>query len=88
MCAGIAQYTDYEIRVNKIISALYQDCALTSVSSHNDWKFPRKLIHVTNISMSTENQIPKFVYCSASHASRGRDRLIKKVLDLKITAVG
>jgi len=70
------------------VRSLYQDCALTSVSSRNDWKVPRKLLHVTNNSMSTENQIPKSVYCSASQASRGKDRLIKTVLDLKVTTVG
>jgi len=33
------------------VCTLYQDCALTSVRSQNDWKVPRKLIHVTNISI-------------------------------------
>jgi len=41
---------------------LYQDCALTSVRSQNDLKFPRKLINVTNISISAENRISKSVY--------------------------
>ena len=44
------------------VRTLYQDCALTSVTSQNDWKVPRKLIHVTNILISTENQISKSVY--------------------------
>jgi hypothetical protein len=35
---------------------LYQDCSLTSVRSQNDLKVPRKLIHVTNISIRGARQ--------------------------------
>ena len=47
---------------NSWVSTLYQDCSLTSVRSQNDLKVPRKLIDVTNISISTENRISKTVY--------------------------
>jgi len=56
-------WTDFESRVNYLeVRTLYQDCALTSVRSQNDLKVPRKLIDVTNISISTENRISKSVY--------------------------
>ena len=45
---------------------MYQDFALTSVRSQNVWKVPLKLMHVTNISISTENQISKSVYFLSS----------------------
>jgi len=43
-------------------SALYTRIALLQVRSQNDLKVPRKLIDVTNISVSTENRISKSVY--------------------------
>jgi len=46
------------------VCTLYQDCTLTSVRSQNDFKVPRKLIDITNISISTENRISKSVYYS------------------------
>ena len=56
-----------KVGVTKSVRTLYKDCALTSMRSQNDWKVPRKLIHVTNhvtiISISTEkNQISQSVY--------------------------
>jgi len=58
-------YNRMILRVRMIKSSvrtLYQNFALTSVRSQNDWKVPRKLIHVTIISISTKNRISKSVY--------------------------
>jgi len=49
---------------NSWVSTLYQDCSLPSVRSQNDSKVPRKLVDVTNISISPENRISNSVYWS------------------------
>jgi len=56
------------------VRTLYQYCSLTSVRSQNDLNVPRKLIDVTNISISTENQISKSVYWHASCVAEKKKR--------------